>query len=52
MQLLATAKKQLTVLWEHPVGIESLLTYKVILQGHLGQCVVKVSKSLSYYFIN
>ncbi|KAL9985061.1 hypothetical protein ACROYT_G007421 [Oculina patagonica] len=41
IQLLATAKKQLTVLWEHPEGIEPsglLINYKVILQDHFGQC--------------
>ncbi|XP_078360047.1 uncharacterized protein LOC144644437 isoform X3 [Oculina patagonica] len=36
IQLLATAKKQLTVRWEHREGI--LINYKVILQDHFGQC--------------
>ncbi|KAL9985053.1 hypothetical protein ACROYT_G007410 [Oculina patagonica] len=47
IQLLAMAKKQLTVLWEHPEGIEPselLINYKVILQDHFGQCSNFVKK--------
>ncbi|XP_078360066.1 uncharacterized protein LOC144644448 isoform X2 [Oculina patagonica] len=41
IQLLATAKKQLTVLWKNPEGIEPSglhINYKVILQDRFGQC--------------
>jgi len=41
IQLVATAKKQLTVQWEHPDGIKpkgSEMKYKLILRDQFGKC--------------
>lgn len=38
IRLLATAKKQLTVLWDHPDGIKgAVIKYKVILWDQFGR---------------